>query len=422
MTLRPSLANRIVTAFVLMTGAIAGIFSIAIVLTFEYVESHQVSDAMNRYLDFIIDETRDGTPPRISPDFTLYAVPHGHESTLPEWVRSFDPGLHEIDEPDMAYYVLARDYGEYRYVLMLDQEDFERRERLLFSAVFVFFIACVLLAWLLGALLARTVISPVTRLSRQVQHRDQLLSMAPPLAPDYARDEVGKLATAFDETLGLLRQALDRERLFTSDVSHELRTPLMTISSSCELLMTQYPDDERLRTQIERICRASNEMRELVETFLQLARAHNKPGNNGDTPLAAIAEEQIRRWRPEAENKGVQLYIHAESDDSLKYPAALLRAVISNLLRNAIHNTDAGEIRLELRDGGFSLFDTGTGILEKDRENVFQPYFRSSTNPGDGIGIGLSLVQRICHQQGWRIRLENRPGGGCIFEVDLSPP
>lgn len=57
-------------------------------------------------------------------------------------------------------------------------------------------------------MLARKVMEPVVRLARQVRHREQLLGLAPPLAPDYANDEVGELAASFDETLGRLRDAL----------------------------------------------------------------------------------------------------------------------------------------------------------------------------------------------------------------------
>ncbi|WP_240998301.1 HAMP domain-containing protein, partial [Pseudomonas viridiflava] len=71
------------------------------------------------------------------------------------------------------------------------------------------------LAVFLGWVLARRVMAPVVRLARQVRHRDRLLGLAPPLAPDYAADEVGELAVAFDATLGRLRQALIRERMFT---------------------------------------------------------------------------------------------------------------------------------------------------------------------------------------------------------------
>eukprot|EP01038_Epipyxis_sp_PR26KG_P001246 gene1246-1732_t len=119
--------------------------------------------------------------------------------------------------------------------------------------------------------MARKVMAPISRLAQQVRHRDQLHSLAPPLAPDYPDDEIGQLAAAFDSTLGQVRQSLERERLFTSDVSHELRTPLMIIATSCELL-AEVKLEQRERVQIERIDRACKEMRELVQTFLQLAR------------------------------------------------------------------------------------------------------------------------------------------------------
>lgn len=96
---------------------------------------------------------------------------------------------------------------------------------MLFAVVISGFVLSVGVALLLGWVLARRVMAPVTRLARQVHHRDRLLEVAPPLAPDYAKDEVGELARSFDQTLGRLRLALGREKLFTSDVSHELRTP-----------------------------------------------------------------------------------------------------------------------------------------------------------------------------------------------------
>ena len=83
-----------------------------------------------------------------------------------------------------------------------------------FSGVMAGFLFSVLAASILGWLLARRVMAPVARLARQVRHRDQLLPVAPPLAPDYADDEVGQLAAAFDATLGYLRQALEARAFF----------------------------------------------------------------------------------------------------------------------------------------------------------------------------------------------------------------
>ena len=61
------------------------------------------------------------------------------------------------------------------------------------------------------------------------------------------------------------------------------------------------------------------------------------------------------------------------------------------------------------------------GIPPEKRDAVFQPFVRGDTTRGDGIGLGLSLVQRICQRQGWRIRLDGHQDGGCEFRVDFFP-
>ena len=418
-----SLARRIVTAFVLMTAAVAGLFSLSISLTVGTVEDQLVSDSMNRHLDFVTAEVAQGRTPNLGPDLTLHITPTSDPTKTPAWLRDLTPGLHEQVFEDEAFHVLVRDDGRQRFYLVLDQEEFERREITLFRIVSIGFVLCVLAAWALGAMLARTVIAPVVRLSNQVQHRDQLLPVAPQLAPDYADDEVGKLAAAFDATLGQLRQAFEREQLFTSDVSHELRTPLMIIASSCEILLEQDHMSAGQRTQLERISRAAGEMNELVETFLGLARAPNTRETGGaGTRLSAVADEQVLRWRPEAEARGLTLELVTEVADDAHYRGPLLRAVMANLLRNAVHYTDHGFIRLVLRRSGFSVIDSGAGIPEDQRTQVFQPFIRGDSSRGDGIGIGLSLVQRICNRQGWTITLDEHAGGGCEFRVDFGAP
>lgn len=307
-------------------------------------------------------------------------------------------------------------------MLLQDQSDFEDRERVLYGVVLVGFVLSVLLSAVLGWLLARKVIEPVVRLARQVRHRDQLLGLAPPLAPDYATDEVGQLAQAFDDTLGRLHQVLTRERLFTSDVSHELRTPLMVMASSCELLEENRSLDGRAQAQVERIARASEEMRDLVQTFLMLARARQEEVSLGpQASLREVADELDALWRPAIEDKGLAFtYLPGEAASEVRYNAAFLRSVMGNLLRNALHYTDSGSIRLELSGAAFVVQDTGVGIPEEDREAMFQPFVRGGAKRGDGLGLGLSLVQRICDNQGWSIALTAVEPNGCRFEVVLG--
>lgn len=419
---RQSLAKRIVAAFVIMAAIVATLFSVIIVNAIDTIETALVNDALNRQLDFLVDEMDRGLPPRLGPGLQLYSSHAAGRGILPAWLAGLAPGLHELQHDDEVYHVLVRETEDEYLLLVLDQDEFERREAMLLVAVGGGFVASVLAAWLLGTVLSRAVIAPVVRLAGQVEHRDQLLPIAPALAPEYAQDEVGRLAAAFDTTLGQLRQALEREQLFTSDVSHELRTPLMVIASSCELLQAQPGLNAAQHTQLQRIARAVSEMQELVETFLGLARApgERERGIAGST-LLAIAEEQYQRWHAEAARRGLALELRVEHDDPDRYPAPLLRAVLANLVRNAIHYTDNGFVRIVLRDGGFSVEDSGAGIPEAERDLVFRAFARGGATRGDGVGIGLSLVQRICDREGWRIALHERDGGGCEFRVTLGP-
>lgn len=421
MKLEQSLARRIVLAFTLMVSVVAGLFATGVVTAISLAEEQLVTEGMDRQLDFVIDSGEGAASLRLGAGLHLYRTGLPGDPPLPDWLRGLATGFHELSRDDTEYETLVRDHGGARYVLLLDQKDFENRESTTVTIVWAGFLISVVAAWLFGLAMARRVIAPVVRLAGQVQHRDQLLPLAPPLAADYGDDEVGQLARAFDNTLGQLRQALQRESLFTSDVSHELRTPLMTIASTCELLLEELPSGSRERDQLLRLQKSCEEMRELVETFLCLARGTGTRGREiRHLPLRAIAEEQIERWSEDARLRGLHLKLETLSEPSTAaYPAPLLGAVVSNLVRNALHYTDQGGVRLLLEADGFSVIDTGAGIPEAERLDVFQPFVRGGRSRGDGIGLGLSLVQRICTQQNWQISLSEAAGGGCAFHVRL---
>lgn len=422
MTFKPSLAQRIVIGFVLVTLLVAGTFAVGTVVTVHLVEERLLSAQLGRDLDRLLQmETMDEWRAQPRPDQLFHFTDGPEEFALPLDLAELDEGFHEVFRGASAYHAMVRMVDGRRYVLLQDQSDFERREQLMYLVVVVGFLFSLLLAGLLGWLLARRVMSPVIRLARQVRHRDQLLALAPPLAQDYVHDEVGQLAVAFDETLSQLREALNREQLFTSDVSHELRTPLMVLASSCELLQENPALDERAQRQVQRIARASAEMRELVQTFLQLARAQS--GQGGGAPRASlreVADELVAQWREPIEAKGLRLEYVAVDDAATQYNAPLLRAVLGNLLRNAWHYTESGHVSLNLTADGFSVEDSGAGIPEAMRATVFEPFVRGERERGDGLGLGLSLVQRICAQEGWQIRLLAVEPHGCRFEVALA--
>ena len=414
------LARRILLSFMLLTALIAGINAWAIIAVVHVVEEDLIGDEMRQEMEMV--ETVYLTEGRI-PDLTggsaLY-VPTLKAQPLPAAFAGLHPGFQEVLGENGAWHVLETSIEGHRFILARDQGTFEAREQVLYKVVIGGFLLAVALAWLIGRLTVRRVIDPVIRLAGQVRGRDQMVALAPPLAADYGDDELGQLAMAFDLAFSQLRLAIDRERLFTSDVSHELRTPLMIVGTSAELLL-RGELSERARRQVERIARAAAEMRSLIEVFLELARAQGAQLAPGEgVSLAAMADEQSQLWAEDIAARGLAFVRRSEGELPGLWHPTLLRVVMGNLLRNAAHYTERGEIRLILASDGFRVEDTGPGISPAERAQLFQPFVRGRGARGEGLGLGLSLVRRICEQQGWRIEALNLDGGGSCFVVRLG--
>lgn len=414
------LKQRIVIAFVLMTLLISGTFSVGIVQIVHLVEEHLVSEDMQSELLAAMDALGTGQPLTLDKGKRLFTDAGGKLAPLKEFA-DVKNGFSEVVLGKQAYYVFRLYRDGFAYLLVQDQQDFEAREQLLFEVVLACFLASLLIAWGLGSLLANRVMAPVSLLANEVRsgarHKD-----GQRLARNYADDEVGRLASAFDTTFEQLRRALEREKMFTGDVSHELRTPLMVIGSSCELLVQSSGLTPKQREQLERIHRASAEMLELVNTLLMLAREW---GNGSEweksIALSAVAAEQSDIWGNQFAERGIDYSCSVEEPDSGSYPATFLRTVMSNLLRNALHYTEQGTVTLVLFRGGFRVEDTGPGIAPEQQSQLFQPFQRGSRARGEGLGLGLSLVKRICEHQGWSVTMLPAQPRGCIFQVELTP-
>jgi len=195
----------------------------------------------------------------------------------------------------------------------------------------------------------------------------------------------------------------------------------MVISTSCELLEEQSGLTPQALQQVQRIDRAGAEMKGLAETFLLLARAeHGLPGACKQDSLRAVTDELVCIWREQIEAKGLAFVYTVGAQPSVLFDEVFLRTVLTNLLRNALHYTMSGSIRLELNASGFVVSDTGPGISSDGSKAAFQSFVRQ-TDVEEGSGVGLSLVRRICLLQGWQIGLTSVEPQGCRFEISLLP-
>jgi signal transduction histidine kinase len=420
MQFKSKLSQRIILSVVLLTTIVSGLFAIGLTATIHYVEKSLVTSELQKDFARVFEDYQDGRELRLNEGSAFF--PAG--PTLPDYLRSIPTGYTEIvlDNRDHAFYVYHLVKGETSYFLVKDQRSFEKAEIVLQRAVWGGFVFCVLASFVLGVFMVKRVIAPVRKLTRQVVNRGIFKEQPPSLASEHANDEVGALAKAFDSTFARLQQALRREVLFTNDVSHELRTPLMVIQSACEILVAKKELDGYARQRIESIRRAVKKMKSLVEAFLALARGEDTPSEMAT--LDAIVQSEFSTWQQLAEQKKNRLLVQQEmaitASKGVEYRTVLLRTVIDNLIRNAVHHTAEGEIVLVLKAAGFEVRDTGSGIAIDEITKVFKPYYRGTASHREGLGLGLSLVQRICEREHWSIVLEQNQPQGCCFRVNLE--
>ena len=418
MEFKSPLSQRIIISFVLLTTIVSGLFSFGIMAAIDIVKRDLVTAELNRKFPNILVDYKQGQDPDLDMGTQFYS---GTED-LPYYLRDLEPGFYEIKDAESSFHVMMRKDREMPFYLVQEQTTVAQHENLLEMTVIAGFFLCVATSLVLGIMMVRRIIAPVQRLTQQVHNREKLLLDAPPISTDYTNDEVGRLAQAFDRTLSMLQESLQRESMFTSDVSHELRTPLMVIKSSCDLLIEKNQLDEYARQRIDIISKAAGEIQELVDTFLTLARGKETEQNNAT--LSSIIDGNLREWQNQAAGKGLSFTLQdhtaASGEQAALFHVPMLRTVLNNLVRNAIHHTAEGGISLEVRSTGFTLCDTGPGISTTDKDSIFKPFFRGQSGNRNGLGLGLSIVQRICQKERWTVAVSDNQPTGCCFTVTFK--
>ncbi len=376
MEFKSPLSQRILISFVLLTTVVSGLFSFGIMAAINLVEEDLITAEFNRQFPEILGDYERGQTPKLDLGTQFYSGTEG----LPYYLQDLEPGFNEVENEQSSFHVMMRKDQERPFYLVREQTTLEQHENILQITVIAGFFLCVIASLVLGIMMIRRIIAPVKRLTDQVHNREKLLLDAPPLSSGYTNDEVGRLAQAFDRTIGMLQESLLRESLFTSDVSHELRTPLMVIKSSCELLIEKNQLDDYTRQRIDTINKATSEIQELVDAFLTLARGNDTEQESAS--LNNVIQKSMSEWRQQAEEKGLSFTLkECGRDDEIPeglYPAPLLRTVLNNLIFNAIHHTKQGGITLAVQPTGFSVSDTGAGISEPRSKLSSSPFIEGN--------------------------------------------
>ena len=234
-------------------------------------------------------------------------------------------------------------------------------------------------------------------------------------------------------SLLLLRREHQLVRLrddFVSGVSHELRTPLTQIRMLTELLQQDgfRSDTERTRA-MDVIHRETLRLTSLVDNVLQFTRLRRRPetGRAVAVPLGSVVDEVRDAFQPMLQAAGSRLV--TDLHDGLQVPGErdAVTRILRNLLENAVKYGPAGQtVRLSGESAGamvrLAVEDQGPGIPSEDRSRIWRPYHRLERDrnaPIGGSGLGLSVVAELTAAMGGRAWVEDAPGGGARFMVEL---
>ena len=206
----------------------------------------------------------------------------------------------------------------------------------------------------------------------------------------------------------------------TSVIAHEINNPLEAITNLLYLVRTGMPDGAEAHTYL---AQAENELERISGITKQTLRWNRETSGEATTFTAgAIFTDVLRLFRGRSRNRHVTVTVRGGEKVVVSGIVGQLRQVIANLVSNAIDAANlGGNVWMEARHQGgtveFIVADDGVGIPPEQQAQLFQPFF--STKGDLGNGLGLYISQEIVERHGGRISVDTEPGNGTVFHVRL---
>ena len=242
------------------------------------------------------------------------------------------------------------------------------------------------------------------------------------------KDELRDLAVVINSMLDRIEQSYNSEKQFVSDASHELRTPIAVVQGYADMLRRWGKDDpEVLEEGLTAIANESENMKELVENLLFLARHDKKTLMMEMTPFdpCEVLEEVHRE--AELVTPQDQFLLDPLEHCVIEADRAMVKQVTRILLDNAVKYTPPGgtiTLGCSVRTDGcqLSVSDNGIGIASEDLPHIFDRFYRADKarkSENGGHGLGLSIARIIVMAHGGKIRVRSKVGEGTTFLVLL---
>lgn len=427
MNFSSALRLRLTLSFLLFGLLIAGTISLSTYLSKSRAQEQLIHMVLAAQLDYRIAYFRSthALPPDSAPQIRGYMARGDNRFGIPPAIAGLRPGTHQIEANGRTCHVAVRQVGDLRFYVTFDTDMLEPGYSYL-GLLVLLGMGLTLLAGSVfaGHWLTRHITAPLNLLTTRV-NRLMPGNTGGSRADSATHDDFKTLTAAIDHYINSIEDFARREHDFANDASHELRTPLAVLRSALELLLMEPDLSDKVRERLLRLERSVTEMSDIVSGLLLLSRAPDTaPTATSRYDVALVLQEAIEQHRYLLNSKPVELVVETSAQPYINAPPPALHIVLGNLVRNAFNYTTRGCIALRLTQDCVEIQDTGIGIPADDLSHVFERHYRGSLAPSmtAGMGLGLSLTQRICDRCGWHIDISSKPGQGTRVRLLFSTP
>ncbi|MEG0575881.1 MAG: HAMP domain-containing sensor histidine kinase [Anaerovoracaceae bacterium] len=239
------------------------------------------------------------------------------------------------------------------------------------------------------------------------------------------KDEIADLTESFNDMMNKINHAFCLQQEFSASAAHELKTPLAVLQAKIDVFRLQKSHgNAEYEALISVFEKQIYRLRGLVANLLSMTQSEYEE-EKSSICIKEIFADIFEELGTVANEKNVKLSM--ESDESIiKGNLDSIYRALYNLVENAIkYNINGGSVEVKVQkeqSGKVSVIvaDTGIGIPEAEKNQVFEPFFRvdkSRSRELGGSGLGLTIVKRIIDNHGGKIEINNNQPNGTVFNI-----
>ena len=302
------------------------------------------------------------------------------------------------------------------------EDEFIRR---IGNSIFLSAVGTILLAFILGAILSRTITRPIRELTKATHEMaDGKLGQQVPVR---SRDEIGELASSFNKMNSDLARSFNLRKQMTADIAHELRTPLALIIGHAEgvhdgVLPPSKENFEIIREEAERLEKLVNDLR-----TLSLADAGELSVEFQPVEIHKFLSDIQSHYLAPFNQKCITLNLMPAPVLLVNLDPSRFSQVLTNILDNALRFTpEGGRVDMSIRQSGdlieISIQDSGEGVTAEDAAHLFDRFYRadeSRNRDAGGSGLGLAIAKSIVEMHKGKIWAESETGKGLKVIIQI---